>query len=81
MLRALKDRFYNNSTERETVISRGSLCTREALGLPASAHLLTTIVVVRSNKYNKPPTRIRSHRRLFCLHIYLIIFVFNISSC
>ena len=49
MLRILKDSFYNNVTERQTVTARGSLCTREAFCLLVSAHLLTTIVVVQQN--------------------------------
>ena len=45
MLRVLKDSFYNISAEEQAVTAT-SPYTGEAFCLPASAHLLTTNVVV-----------------------------------
>ena len=60
--RGTKDSFCNNSTEIEAATDRGALSEGGLYSLPASAHLLTTIVVVILKK--QASDKVFPYRRL-----------------
>ena len=62
--RGTKDSFCNNSTEREAATDRGSLREGGLYSPPASAHLLTTIVVGAIQAIQQASDKNFSYRRL-----------------